>query len=88
MLFDPSLKLFFTFLTPLVKDMETLNVKFQTGSPDVDELLHLLELHFGALQARVFEPNGHILRCDYGASFEERAQGLNPDIVRMLKEKC
>jgi len=77
---DPANLLYFTFLTPLVKEMETLNAKFQTSDPNMDELMNLLDMHYNSLRARIYEKDGrnlHVLRCDYGASFEDKAKNFD-----------
>ena len=80
MLKDDANLLYFTFLTPLVQEMESLNSKFQTAEPNMNELMMLLDLHYKSLRDRVYETDGrqlHVLRCEYGARFEERAISMD-----------
>ena len=86
MLSDPLNLLYFEFLSPIIREMETLNRKFQTSHPDMNALLKMLELQVRSVRARVYDDRGksmHILCCDYGVNFEEQAAKLDSEQASM-----
>ena len=87
MLSDPFNRLYFEFLSPIIREMESLNRKFQTSHPDMNALLKLLELQVNSIRARVYDDRGksmHVLCCDYGVSFEQHASKLDPEQVSIF----
>ena len=91
MLSDTLNLLYFEFLSPIIREMENLNRKFQTFHPDMNSLLKMLELQVRSVRARVYDDRGesmHILRCDYGVKFEEQAATLDPEQVRGVRNRC
>ena len=52
MLDDPANLLYFTFLCPIVTEMEALNRKFQTSNPDMANLMEELNIHYQSVKIR------------------------------------
>lgn len=55
MLKDEKNRLYFTFLTPIVQEFESLNSMFQASNPNIDDLHEQLTVHYKALRRRVYE---------------------------------
>ena len=91
MLGDKANLLFFTFLSPLISELETVYKAFQTSHPDMDKLFGLLDLKYKSLKQWSYDPDGkmkNIFRVDYGAKFEQVAQDIDSSVVREVKERC
>ena len=52
MLKDQRNLLYFEFLCPIIQELEKLNAKFQTSSPDMDYLMKLLDMHYKSVYTR------------------------------------
>ena len=90
MLGDKANLLFFTFLSPLITELESVNKAFQTSHTDIDKLFGILDLQYKSLKQRLYDPDGkmkHLFRVDYGAKFEQVAQDIDSSVVREVKER-
>ena len=82
MLMEDTNYLYFQFATPLVKEFESLNAKFQQKDADPHELSNDLHLHHKSLENRLYHSNGNkklVHEVDYGAKF-------NAECDRVIKE--
>ena len=72
MLLDPKNYCYFHFITPIVREFEALNAKFQQKDADPNDLSQDLYIHHQSLKNRLYHGNGNkksLLEIDYGAKF-------------------